>query len=65
MKLVKYIVLFLIMGVCVSWNGPIEKTLARAGNNHVNIEKVLNHYQNSPKSLGCLSANFLVENPLT
>lgn len=62
MKLVKYITLFVIMGVCVSWNDPIEKTLARAGNNRVELEKVLNHYQNSPKSLGCLSANFLIEN---
>ncbi len=45
MKLVKYITLFVIMGVCVSWNDPIEKTLARAGNNNLqSCDTLCYHY---------------------
>lgn len=62
MKIVKYVLLSVIMGVCVSWNEPIEKSLTQSGNNRVEIEKVLKHYQKDPKSLHYLSAKFLVEN---
>lgn len=62
MKIVKYILLSVIMGVCVSWNEPIEKSLTQAGDNRIEIEKILRHYQKDPKSLHYLSAKFLVEN---